>query len=76
MTVDEARGLTKGDYILYRDLEYQVLDTKECRNAHTNEVYIQIKCRRQNITIWPSNEFVELVTGFKESKYGANVCKL
>ena len=58
MTVEEAKSLNKGDNILYKGMQYKVLHIKECRSAHTNEVYVSIKCKRQNETWWLMNEFV------------------
>ena len=58
MTVEEAKLLNKGDYIFYKDIKYKVLHIKECRNAHTNDTYIRIKCKTKNETLWLSNEFV------------------
>ena len=57
MTVEEAMYLNKGDYVFYKGNRYKVLHIKECRNAHTNEVYVKIKCGRRNETLWLSNEF-------------------
>lgn len=57
MTVEEAKLLNKGDYVFYKDIKYKVLHTKECRHAHTNEIYISIKCKRQNETLWLMNKF-------------------
>ena len=57
MTVNEAKKLNKGDYILYNGLKYKVLNTKECRSASTNEIYVSIKCCRQNETLWLFNKF-------------------
>ena len=59
MTIDEATSLKKGDYITYRNLKYKVMNTKECRNAHTNEIFVNIKCRRKNQIIWLSNDFAD-----------------
>lgn len=58
MTVEEARLLKKGDYVFYKDIKYKVLHIKECRASHTNEIYINIKCQRQNETAWLTNNFV------------------
>lgn len=60
MTVDEAKSLNKGDYVFYNDLKYKVLHTKEHRSAHTNELYISIKCKRGNETVWLNNKLAEL----------------
>lgn len=60
MTVEEARSLNKGDYVFYNHLKYKVLHTKEHRDAHTNEVFISIKCSRKNETVWLSNKFAEV----------------
>ena len=60
MTIDEAKSLNKGDYIIYNNLKYKVLHTKEQRSSHTNELYVNIKCSRQNETLWLSNKFAEL----------------
>ena len=60
MTVDKAKLLKRGDFIAYRNLKYKVLNIKELRNAHTNEVYIDIKCSRKNEILWLSNEFAEI----------------
>ena len=58
MTVEEARTLNKGDCVFYKGNPYKVLHTKECRSAHTNEVYVSIKCKKQNDTWWLMNELV------------------
>ena len=60
MTVEEAKCLIKGDYVIYNGLKYKVLHIKELRNSHTNELLITIKCNRRNETLWLNNEFVEL----------------
>lgn len=60
MTVEEARNLCKGDYVLYQGLRYKVLHTKEHRSASTNELYIIVKCSRMGGTYRFGNEFVEL----------------
>ncbi len=57
MTVEEAKLLNKGDYIFYNGVRYKVLHTKECRCAHTNEIYVSIKCARQKETLWLMNKF-------------------
>lgn len=57
VTVEEAKTLNKGDFVLYNNLKYKVSSVKECRNSHTNEIYINIKCCRRNETIWLSNKF-------------------
>jgi translation elongation factor P/translation initiation factor 5A len=57
MTVEEARLLKKGDFIFYNDVKYKVLHIKECRSANTNEIYINIKCKRGNETLWLMNKF-------------------
>ena len=59
MTTNEAKLLNKGDFVAYRNLKYKVLSIKECRNAHTNELYINIKCRRGNEITWLSNNLAE-----------------
>ena len=61
MTTNEAKLLKRGDFIVYRNLKYKVLNIKECRNAHTNEIFVNIKCRRQNEIIWLSNDFADKV---------------
>lgn len=61
MTVEEARNLNKGDYILYKDKKYKVLHTKELRANDTNEVYINIKCSNKNETWWLPNKFAEVI---------------
>lgn len=60
MTIEEARNLSKGDYILYNGKKYKVLNTKELRANDTNEVYISIKCSNKNETWWLPNKFVEV----------------
>lgn len=62
MTVKEAKSLVKGDYVFYNGIKYKVVNTKECRSVRTNEIYINIKCSRQNEIIWIDNKFVELST--------------
>ena len=42
MTTNEAKLLKKGDFIVYRNLKYKVLNIKECCNAHTNEIFVNI----------------------------------
>lgn len=61
MTLEEARNLNKGDYILYNGLKYKLLHVKEHRNAHTNELCITIKCSRQNEIIWLNSELIEVI---------------
>lgn len=61
MTLEEARNLNNGDYILYNGLKYKALHVKEHRNAHTNELCVTIKCSRQNETIWLSSELIEVI---------------
>lgn len=60
MTVDEARIIKKGDYILYKNTKYKVLHTKELRANDTNEVYISIKCSNKDATWWLPNKFAEV----------------
>ena len=60
MTVEEAKRLNKGDYVLYKNLKYKVLHTKEHRHASTNEPYIVVKCIRKNAITHLSNEFIEM----------------
>ena len=59
MTVEEAKDLIKGDYIFYNNQRYKVLHIKECRTVVGNEIYINIKCHRQNETLWLNNKFAE-----------------
>ena len=61
MTTNEAKFLKKGDFIIYRNLKYKILNIKEYRNAHTNEIFVNIKCRRQNEIIWLSNDFADKI---------------
>ena len=61
MTISEAKLLNKGDFVGYRNLKYKVLSIKECRSAHTNEPFINIKVRRQNETMWLSNDFADKI---------------
>ena len=59
MTVNEAKRLNKGDIVFYNNLQYKVLSTKECRAADTNEIYVSIKCKRQNETLWLNNKLTK-----------------
>ena len=61
MTTNEAKLLKRGDFIVYSNLKYKVLNIKECRNAHTNEIFVNIKCSRQNEIIWLSNNFADRI---------------
>lgn len=63
MTVEEAKKLNKGDHILYNGLEYKVLHTKRHRSVSTNELFVTIKCSRQNEILWLDNEFVDCIRG-------------
>lgn len=60
MTVEEAKDLIKGDYIFYNNKRYKVLHIKECTSAATNEIYMSIKCSRQNEILWLNNKFAEI----------------
>ena len=63
MTVEEAKKLNKGDYILYKNKKYKVLHTKELRAHDTNEIYISIKCCNKNeILYWLPNKFAEVIS--------------
>lgn len=62
MTIEEAKSLVKGDYVFYNGIKYKVMNTKEHRSAQTNEIYVNIKCSRQNEIIWVDNKFVETST--------------
>jgi translation elongation factor P/translation initiation factor 5A len=63
MTVEEARKLNKGDYVVYNGSLLRVLSIKECRDAYTNELYISVRCRkkyaRSGETLVLSNEYIE-----------------
>lgn len=62
MNIEEAKKLNKGDYIMYHNLKYKVLNIKEHRTVFNN-VYIEIKCQRKNEILWLPNKFVELIEG-------------
>lgn len=60
MTTEEAKSLVEGDYVFYKGMRYKVLYTKECRSASTKEKYMQIKCKRQNETLWLIDKLAEI----------------
>lgn len=61
MTVEEARKLNKGDYILYNNKRYKVLNTQERRRADNNEIYVSIKCIHITSTLWLPNNLAEVI---------------
>lgn len=61
MTVEVAKTLNVGDYVVCNNNKYKVLHTKEQRSAATSEIYISIKCGNGNHTVWISNELAERV---------------
>ena len=61
MTVEAAKALNIGDYVVCNNNKYKVLHTQELRSSATNEVYVSIKCGNDNYVIWAPNELVERV---------------
>ena len=61
MTVEEAKNLTRDDFVLYNNKKYKVLHVKELRSASTNEIYMNIKCKNKNCTMWIMNELCTIV---------------
>lgn len=61
MTVEEARKVNKGDYILYNKKRYKVSRTQERRRADNNEIYVSIKCINGAETLWLPNSFAEVI---------------
>jgi hypothetical protein len=61
MTFEEAKALQIGDTVYYNNAKWKVAATKEIRSHATNEIILQIKCKRGNDTIWAFNELLEKI---------------
>lgn len=59
MTIEAAKKLCKGDYVMYDNKKYKVLNIKEMQSALSNEKYVEMKCCRGSCTMWLSNNWVE-----------------
>lgn len=59
MTVEEAKKLCKGDYVVFNNEKYKVANVKELRSASSNEPYVQIKCYKGSHILWAPNNWIE-----------------